>query len=163
MNTRRFEQFAHPQVAPPLRLDCVTCDDILAYAKRGSAKLLRELGNQVVDHPLPLTLIGVGLALPTTRRPVPRPISPRRSDLMTPRTGAVARGIRKRTGPRIPHCRPLPWKRCAELRSVAEDRRTFLHDRFEQTWVQAKRVQDRRCNLRCVCHRAHLFGADLGR
>lgn len=37
-------------------------DEILAYAKSGSAELLRGLGNQVVEHPLPATLIGAGLA-----------------------------------------------------------------------------------------------------
>jgi hypothetical protein len=37
-------------------------DEILGYAKSGSAELLRGLGNQVVEHPLPATLIGAGLA-----------------------------------------------------------------------------------------------------
>src|SRR5205807_6251405 len=37
-------------------------DEILGYAKSGSAELLRGLGNQVIEHPLPATLIGAGLA-----------------------------------------------------------------------------------------------------
>lgn len=37
-------------------------DEILGYAKSGSADLLRGIGNQVVQHPLPATLIGAGLA-----------------------------------------------------------------------------------------------------
>jgi len=37
-------------------------DEVLGYAKSGSAELLRGLGNQVVEHPLPATLIGAGLA-----------------------------------------------------------------------------------------------------
>lgn len=37
-------------------------DEILGYAKSGSAELLRGLGNQVVEHPLPATLIGAGIA-----------------------------------------------------------------------------------------------------
>ena len=37
-------------------------DEILGYAKSGSAELLRGLGNQVVQNPLPATLIGAGLA-----------------------------------------------------------------------------------------------------
>ena len=37
-------------------------DEILGYAKSGSAELLRGIGNQVVEHPLPATLIGAGLA-----------------------------------------------------------------------------------------------------
>jgi ElaB/YqjD/DUF883 family membrane-anchored ribosome-binding protein len=37
-------------------------DEVLGYAKSGSAELLRGIGNQVVEHPLPATLIGAGLA-----------------------------------------------------------------------------------------------------
>jgi gas vesicle protein len=37
-------------------------DEILGYAKSGSADLIRGIGNQVVQHPLPATLIGAGLA-----------------------------------------------------------------------------------------------------
>ncbi len=37
-------------------------DEVLGYAKSGSAELLRGLGNQVVEHPLPATLIGAGIA-----------------------------------------------------------------------------------------------------
>ena len=37
-------------------------DEIFGYAKSGSAELLRGIGNQVVEHPLPATLIGAGLA-----------------------------------------------------------------------------------------------------
>ena len=37
-------------------------DEILGYAKSGSAELLRGIGSQVVEHPLPATLIGAGLA-----------------------------------------------------------------------------------------------------
>lgn len=37
-------------------------DEIFGYAKSGSAELLRGLGNKVVEHPLPATLIGAGLA-----------------------------------------------------------------------------------------------------
>src|SRR5579864_6328991 len=37
-------------------------DEILGYAKSGSAELLRGIGNQIVEHPLPATLIGAGLA-----------------------------------------------------------------------------------------------------
>ena len=37
-------------------------DEILGYAKSGSTELVRGLGNQVVQHPLPATLIGAGLA-----------------------------------------------------------------------------------------------------
>jgi gas vesicle protein len=37
-------------------------DEILGYAKSGSAELLRGIGHQVVEHPLPATLIGAGLA-----------------------------------------------------------------------------------------------------
>lgn len=37
-------------------------DEILGYAKSGGAELLRGLGNQVVEHPLPATLIGAGIA-----------------------------------------------------------------------------------------------------
>lgn len=37
-------------------------DEILGYAKSGSAELLRGLGKQVAQNPLPATLIGAGLA-----------------------------------------------------------------------------------------------------
>lgn len=37
-------------------------DEILGYAKSGSADLVRGIGNQVVQHPLPAALIGAGLA-----------------------------------------------------------------------------------------------------
>jgi len=37
-------------------------DEVLGYAKSGGAELLRGIGNQVVEHPLPATLIGAGLA-----------------------------------------------------------------------------------------------------
>src|SRR2546423_1391520 len=37
-------------------------DEIFGYAKSGSAELLRGIGTQVVEHPLPATLIGAGLA-----------------------------------------------------------------------------------------------------